>query len=96
MSTIDFPYIEFYMSDYIQLGFIFEKKCFSINGYNFQDSGGVNYIGLNLSCVASLEPEKIKEWLIEVWWHEYCHLIGFSEEQIKYFNMGVNTINVEL
>lgn len=53
---IEFPYIEFWMSDYLQLGFFYEELKTEdgqrVSGMNIQDNFGCNYIYLNLYWIS--------------------------------------------
>ena len=99
-----FPIVEFYMSDYLQLGYYIQKpieyydesgkkRVRSIDGYNYKDEGGINIIMINLWYIGQLskiyglsEEEKffniLVDWYNFVWFHEYLHLIGFTEPMI--------------
>ena len=135
---------EFYMSDYMQLGFYCEDHIMihrdgsesRIGGYNTRSSDGVNYIMLNLFYIgkqmrgAIMERpfihEKAKvflgdkelgtgdvtvtyirhddivlevflDWFWMCWWHEYLHLIGFSEEQVHFMTeTDVHVIEIDV
>jgi len=85
----DFPLLENYYSDYLQLTILLDKGKKYLGAYLYtEDAFGIVY-SQELVINLSLLPNPLKKWnkfikeFSKTWLHEYFHLIGLTEEGIK-------------